>query len=81
MLTKDQEFAFISIKPETITKFKVGAKKDGRIVALVHEIHISVGAQNAAGHSSMSFRRTNKNSTPPRCRTGNPYGTAIRPMP
>ena len=51
-LTKNQELAYISIKPETITKFKVGATKDGQIVALVHEIHISVGAQDADGHSS-----------------------------
>jgi CO/xanthine dehydrogenase Mo-binding subunit len=41
MLTEDQEFAYIAIKPETITKFKVGAKKDGRIVALLHEVHLS----------------------------------------
>jgi xanthine dehydrogenase YagR molybdenum-binding subunit len=50
MLTKDEELAYISIKPETITKFKVGAMKDGRIVALYHEIHISVGSEDADGH-------------------------------
>ena len=35
MLPKDQELAHIQIKPENITKFKIGAKKDGRIVALI----------------------------------------------
>src|SRR5207244_11391622 len=43
MLPKDQELAHITIKPENMTKFKVGAKKDGRNVALTHEIHIANG--------------------------------------
>ena len=34
MLPKDQELAQLVIKPETITKFKVGIKKDGRITAI-----------------------------------------------
>ncbi len=33
----------MQIKPETITKFKVGAKKDGRITAIDHEVYVSVG--------------------------------------
>ena len=33
MLPKDQELAQLQIKPETITKFRVGAKKDGTLVA------------------------------------------------
>ncbi len=37
MLPKDQELAQLQIKPETITKFKVGAKKDGRITAIEHD--------------------------------------------
>jgi CO/xanthine dehydrogenase Mo-binding subunit len=57
MLTKNQELAYISIKPETITKFKVGATKDGRIVALVHEIDISVGAEDADGHSASELSK------------------------
>jgi len=57
MLTKDEELAYISIKPETITKFKVGAMKDGRIVALTHEIHISVGSEDADGHSSSELSK------------------------
>jgi len=59
-LSKDQEFSYISIKPETITKFKVGAKKDGRIVALVHEIHISVGADNGPGHAVVEVSKNNQ---------------------
>src|SRR3989338_664731 len=46
MFPKEQEFAYINIKPETLTKFKVGAKKDGRIVALVHEIYIRLGGDD-----------------------------------
>ena len=38
MMPKDQELAQLDIKPETITKFKVGATKDGRIIALAHEV-------------------------------------------
>ena len=43
MLTKDQELAHLHIKPENITKFKVGLKKDGHITALVHEVWLSAG--------------------------------------
>ncbi len=43
MLPKDQELAQLQIKPETITKFKVGLKKDGRIVAIDHEVYVSCG--------------------------------------
>jgi CO/xanthine dehydrogenase Mo-binding subunit len=43
MLPKDQELAYLTVKPENIAKFKVGAKKDGRIVALVNEIYINAG--------------------------------------
>ena len=43
MLPKDQELAQLVIKPETITKFKVGVKKDGRITAIHHEVYVSVG--------------------------------------
>jgi xanthine dehydrogenase YagR molybdenum-binding subunit len=42
MLPKDQELAQLEIKPENITKFKVGAK-NGRITALIHEVHLSNG--------------------------------------
>jgi CO/xanthine dehydrogenase Mo-binding subunit len=43
MLPKDQELAHLHIKPENITKFKVGLKKDGHITALVHEVWLSAG--------------------------------------
>jgi xanthine dehydrogenase YagR molybdenum-binding subunit len=43
MLPKDQELAHLEIKPENITKFKVGLKNDGRITALVHEVYLSAG--------------------------------------
>ncbi|HLI82745.1 MAG TPA: molybdopterin cofactor-binding domain-containing protein, partial [Bryobacteraceae bacterium] len=52
MLPKDQELAQLQIKPETITKFKVGAKRDGRIVALHHEVYVSVGDLESGGHAS-----------------------------
>lgn len=52
MLPKDQELAQLQIKPETITKFKVGAKRDGRIVALDHEVYVSVGDLESGGHAS-----------------------------
>ncbi len=53
MLPKDQELAHIRIKAETLTKFKVGMKKDGQIAALTHDIHVNVGDQETAatGHS------------------------------
>jgi CO/xanthine dehydrogenase Mo-binding subunit len=52
MLPKDQELALLLIKPETLTRFKVGASKDGRIVALRHEIHLSVGDVETGYHAS-----------------------------
>jgi len=57
MLAKNQELAYISIKPETVTKFKVGAAKDGRILALAHEIYISSGAEDTDGHSSSELSK------------------------
>jgi CO/xanthine dehydrogenase Mo-binding subunit/aerobic-type carbon monoxide dehydrogenase small subunit (CoxS/CutS family) len=52
MLPKDQELAQLQIKPETITKFKVGAKKDGRITAIEHEVYVSCGDLEFGGHAS-----------------------------
>src|SRR5437667_6235100 len=52
MLPKDQELAQLLIKPETLTRFKVGAKKDGTIVALHHEILLSVGDVELGYHAS-----------------------------
>ena len=51
MLPKDQELAQLNIKPETITRFRVGTGKDGRIVALDHEVSVSIGDLDAGGHA------------------------------
>ena len=51
MLPKDQELAQLVIKPETITKFKVGIKKDGRITAIDHTVYVSVGELEFGVHA------------------------------
>ena len=44
MVLKQQDsVAYLTVKPENLTKFKVGAKRDGLIVALVDEIWNDVG--------------------------------------
>jgi len=60
MLPKDQELAQLQIKPETVTKFKVGAKKDGRITAIEHEVYVSVGDLEFGGHASSPGSATNQ---------------------
>ncbi len=60
MLPKDQELAQLLIKPETLTRFKIGAKRDGRIVALTHEIHLSVGDSESGYHASGPGNATNQ---------------------
>jgi putative selenate reductase molybdopterin-binding subunit len=60
MLPKDQELAQLQIKPETITKFRVGAKKDGRIVALDHIVYVSVGDLESGGHASTPGNAANQ---------------------
>jgi CO/xanthine dehydrogenase Mo-binding subunit len=57
MLTKDQELAQIQIKPENATRFKVGAMKDGRIVALQHNVDISGGDSDGPGHSAAEIAK------------------------
>src|SRR5262249_18815454 len=52
MLPKDQELAQLLIKPETLTRFKIGATKDGQIVAIDHEIPLSVGDVESGYHAS-----------------------------
>ena len=44
MLPKNQELAFLQIKPQTLSKFKVGATKDGKITVCQREFHVSMGA-------------------------------------
>jgi CO/xanthine dehydrogenase Mo-binding subunit/aerobic-type carbon monoxide dehydrogenase small subunit (CoxS/CutS family) len=60
MLPKDQELAQLQIKPETITKFRVGASKDGRIVALDHEVCVSVGDLDFGVHADGPSNATNQ---------------------
>ena len=51
MLPKDQELAQLVIKPETITNFKVGVKRDGRITAIYHQVYVSVGELEFGVHA------------------------------
>src|SRR4029450_7527230 len=60
MLPKDQELAQLLIKPETLTRFKGGATKDGQIVALSHEISLSVGDVETGYHASGPGNATNQ---------------------
>jgi CO/xanthine dehydrogenase Mo-binding subunit/aerobic-type carbon monoxide dehydrogenase small subunit (CoxS/CutS family) len=60
MLPKDQELAQLQIKPETITRFRVGAKKDGRIVALDHEVCVSIGDLEFGVHADGPSNATNQ---------------------
>jgi CO/xanthine dehydrogenase Mo-binding subunit len=60
MLPKDQELAYISIKPENMTKFKVGARKDGQIIALTHEIYLSAGDSEGPGHATLEISKNNQ---------------------
>src|SRR5206468_12951782 len=48
-LTKDQELAHMQVKPENIQKFKVGAKKDGRIVVCQREYFVNNGERSGGG--------------------------------
>jgi xanthine dehydrogenase YagR molybdenum-binding subunit len=48
-LPKDQELAHMQVKPENIQKFKVGAKKDGRIVACQREYYVNNGERSGTG--------------------------------
>jgi CO/xanthine dehydrogenase Mo-binding subunit len=59
MLPKDQELAQLSIKPENMTKFKVGLK-NGRIIAITHEIHMSAGDMEGPGHASLEISKNNQ---------------------
>jgi CO/xanthine dehydrogenase Mo-binding subunit len=43
MLQKDEELARLQIKPENITRLKLGAKQDGRIVAIQSDVYMSAG--------------------------------------
>ncbi len=60
MLPKDQELAQLQIKPETITKFKVGVKKNGHITAINHEVYVSAGDLEFGRHASNPGSSTNQ---------------------
>jgi CO/xanthine dehydrogenase Mo-binding subunit len=59
MLPKDQELGFLTIKPENIQKFKVGAKKDGKIVAIIHEVYSAGGDSEGGGLATSANARHN----------------------
>jgi CO/xanthine dehydrogenase Mo-binding subunit len=48
-MLKDQELAQCEVKPQNITTFKVGAMKDGRIIACQREFHLNIGANLGQG--------------------------------
>ena len=58
-LSKDQEMAFNYVKPENMTRFRVGAARDGRIIALEHEIHVSGGATGRTGQVTSEIAKNN----------------------
>ncbi len=49
MLPKDQELGLITIKPEIRADFRVGANRDGKIVAVDHAVYVSGGASDGTG--------------------------------
>jgi CO/xanthine dehydrogenase Mo-binding subunit len=49
MLPKDHELAHMQVKAENITKFKVGARKDGQIIALMVEMNFALGDTAGGG--------------------------------
>jgi len=49
VLPKDQELAQLKVKPETLSKFKVGATKDGKIIACQREFHVNTGMNPGSG--------------------------------
>ncbi len=51
-LSKDQELGFLSVKPQTLNKFKVGATKDGKILACQREFHVNTGANAGGGQGT-----------------------------
>ena len=59
MLPKDQELGFITIKPENIQKFKVGATKAGKITTLLHEVYSAGGDSEQGGLATSDNARHN----------------------
>ena len=48
-LNKGEELAHLQVKPQTLCKFKIGATKDGRILACRREFHVNMGANPGGG--------------------------------
>jgi xanthine dehydrogenase YagR molybdenum-binding subunit len=60
MLAKDQELAHLAVKPENVTKFKVGTRRDGKIVALLHEVWQNDGDTPNAGLTGIEIALNNQ---------------------
>jgi CO/xanthine dehydrogenase Mo-binding subunit len=54
LLPKDQELAHLQVKPENIVKFKVGAKRDGKITACQRTFYQAYGDGVSAGGGGRS---------------------------
>ena len=67
MLPKDQELAVLNIKPQNLSKFKVGATKDGKIIAMPARVPRQHRGANPGGRSSNERgRRRPVRAVPPR---------------
>ena len=56
VLPKDQELGQMSVKPESLTRFKVGATSDGRITVCQREVHVAAGARGSGGGGGRAGR-------------------------
>ncbi len=54
VLPKDQELTALSIKAQNLTSFKVGATKEGKIIACHREFHVNTGANGGNPASAES---------------------------
>ena len=57
MMPKEQELAYMKVKPEDLTRFKVGATKEGKIVALTHELDHTTGRSEGTGFATSESAR------------------------
>ena len=69
MLPKDHELAQMSVKAENITKFKVGATKDGKIIACQREFFIAAGRAGGGGAATVNGQgeQAEVRAVPARC--------------
>jgi CO/xanthine dehydrogenase Mo-binding subunit len=49
LMTKEEEMVHLAMKPEVVSTFKVGLKRDGKIHALKWAMHAAVGYDEGAG--------------------------------